>query len=256
MGISGLDDFLWAAGLIGHCALFAILLGKQRFHSFPVFSALIGFNILRTGLLFGIRGHYGDVLYSHTYWTLAIMDAGLQFALIVEVAGKVFRPQGRWAIDVRNKLLFWLILSVTIAAVLAHLQHPVGDDIFQVRALKIGYFSVILNAELFAGMIALSAEAGLNWKSHVASIAMGMAIFSFVNVVIELISRYGEAQTLHELLMFLTTIRRWLYLACELYWGYSLLQPEPSPRKMSPRMEGQISALHEAVIKRNRGWSE
>lgn len=124
--------------------------------------------------MFSIRSHYGDSLYSHTYWSLAILDAGLQFALIVEIAGKVFRPQGSWAIDVRGKLLLWLLVSFVIAVVLAELQHPKGDDALQVHALRIGFLSIILNAELFTGMMALSSQAGLNWKGHVASIATGL----------------------------------------------------------------------------------
>lgn len=256
MRISGLDDFLWAAGFVGHCALLLVLLGRKRFSKYPVFSALIGFSIFRTGALFSIRSHYGDTLYSHAYWVLALVDAGLQLALIFEIAGKVFRPLGKWAIDVRGKLLVCLLASIVVAAALAQIQNPAGNDLGQVLAVKIGFFSVVLNAELFAGMIALSSDAGLNWKSHIASIATGMAIYCFAGIVIELISRFGEAKTLDGLLGSLQMMRRWLYLACEVYWGYSLWQPEPSRRRMSHRMEGQVSALREAVIRRNGGWSK
>jgi hypothetical protein len=256
MRISGLDGFLWTAGLAGHFVLLAILLGRKRFNSYPAFSALIGFNILRTAVLFCIRGHYGDSLYNHIYWRLALVDAGLQLALIFEIASKVFRPRGIWAIDVRSKLLVSILGSIIIAAVLAHFQNPTRHDLVENLAIKMGYFSVLLNAELFTVMLVLSSLAGLNWRSHIASIATGMAVYCFLGILIELTSRFSEANTLRHLVISLQMVRRWLYLACEGYWSYSLRQPEPLPRRMSPRMEGQLSALREAVVRRNSGWSK
>jgi hypothetical protein len=35
------------------------------------------------------------------------------------------------------------------------------------------------------GWLALSSIAGLNWKSHVASISEGLAVYSFSNILIE-----------------------------------------------------------------------
>ncbi len=151
MAISGLDNFLWAAGFVGHCALFFVLAGRRRFRRYPAFSALIGFSILRTGVLFRLRNHYGDSLYSHTYWELAFADAGLQLALIFEIAGKVFRPLGKWAIDVRGKLLLWLLLSIVVAAALAKSQHLAGNDLVQVLAVKIGFFFGITQRRTFRG---------------------------------------------------------------------------------------------------------
>ena len=254
MRISGLDGFLWTAGLAGHLVLLAILLVKKRFGSYPVFSALIGFSILRTVVLFGLRSHYGDPLYNHTYWRLALVDAGLQLALILEIASKVFRPRGTWAVDVRSKLLVGILGSVVVAGVLAHLLAPTRHDLIENFAIKIGFFSVVLNAALFTVMIVLSSDAGLNWRSHIASIATGMAVYCFIGILIELVSRVSEANMLRDLLISLQMIRRWLYVACLVYWGYSLWRPEPSPRKMSPRMEGQVVALREAVMRRNSEW--
>src|SRR5580765_5203248 len=149
MGISGLNGFLWAAGFVANCVLLIVLFAKRRVSSYPAFSALIGFGVLRTVWLFRIRNHYGDPLYDHTYWGLALIDAGLQLALISELTVKVFRPHGRWAVDVRRKLLVGLLSSSVVAAILASLQNPSGADLVEKLAVKIGFFSVVLNAELF-----------------------------------------------------------------------------------------------------------
>ena len=256
MSITELEQFLWAAGFAGNCAVFLTLLFKKHMQVFPVFSALIGLGILRTIWLHSILNHYGDPLYSHTYYGLALVDAAVQLVLIYEIACKVFRRRGSWAIDIRSSLIVWAVVSVAGAAILTFLQHPDGADTFQVVSKKIGFFSVMLNAALFVGLLALSFKAGLNWRSHVAGIATGMAIYCFAGIPIELAARFGEAQAHEELVGRLSFGLQFIYLACQSYWVYSLLQPEPSPRRMSVRMEGQVDALRDAVVRRQGPWSD
>lgn len=256
MGITELNQFLWAAGFIGNCIVLGTLFYKKHIRAFPAFSALIGLGILRTVWLFCIRSHYREPLYSYTYYGFALVDAVAQLILIYEIARKVFRRRGTWAIDIRSSLIVWVIVSIVGAAILTYLQHPDGLDTFQRISKKLGFFSVMLNAALFVGLLALSFKAGLNWRSHVAGIATGMAIYCFAGIPIELASRFGEAQAHEELVGRLSLGLQLIYLACQSYWVYSLLQPEPSPRRMSLRMEGQVDALRDAVVRRQGPWSK
>ncbi len=256
MSITELKEFLWAAGFVGNCIVFWTLLYKRHIYIFPAFSALIGLGIVRTVWLFCIRSHYGDTLYSHTYYALALIDAAVQLLLIYEIARKVFRRSGSWAVDIRSNLIVWVMVSIAGAAILTYMQHPGGDDTFQMVSKKIGFFSVMLNAALFVGLVALSFKAGLNWRSHVAGIATGMAIYCFAGIPIELAARFGEAQAQEVLVGRLSMALQFIYLACQSYWVYSLLQPEPLPRRMSLRMEGQVAALRDAVVGRNESRSK
>jgi hypothetical protein len=256
MSITYLKEFLWAAGFVGNCIVFWTLLYKRHIYIFPAFSALIGLGVLRTVWLFCIRSHYGDQLYSHTYYGLALVDAAVQLLLIYEIARKVFRRRGSWAVDIRSSLIVWLLVSIAGAAILTYMQHPDGNDTVQVLSKKIGFFSVMLNAALFVGLLALSFKAGLNWRSHVAGIATGMAIYCFAGIPIELAARFGEAQAREVLVGRLSMALQFIYLACQSYWVYSLLQPEPLPRSMSLRMEGQVAALRDAVVGRHEPRSK
>ncbi len=256
MSITELKEFLWAAGFVGNCIVFLTLLYKRHIYTFPAFSALIGLGIVRTVWLFCIRSHYEEPLYSHTYYGLALIDAAVQLLLIYEIARKVFLRRGSWAVDVRFSLIVWVMVSIVGAAILTYLQHPGGDDTFQRVSKKIGFFSVMLNAALFVGLLALSFKAGLNWRSHVAGIATGMAIYSFAGIPIELAARFGEAQAREVLVDRLSMALQFIYLACQTYWVYSLLQPEALPRRMSLRMEGQVAALRDAVVGRQEPRSK
>jgi hypothetical protein len=251
MSITELKEFLWAAGFAGNWAVLGALFYKRHFRNFPAFFALISLGVLRTIWLYCIRSHYGDSLYSHTYYGLAFVDAVVQLLLIYEIARKVFRREGRWAADIRWSLLVWLLASFAGAGILTYMQHPHGDDFVQMTAKKIGFFSVMVNAALFVGLLVLSFKAGLNWRSQVAGIATGMAIYCFAGIPIELAARLEEAQARDALVGQFSIALQFIYLACQGYWVYSLVQPEPSPRTMTPRMEGQVTALRDALVRRN-----
>src|ERR1700689_4401083 len=99
MDLSLLDRALWAASFIGHAVLLLVLVVKGRWKTFPVFTSLIGFNILRDILLFSIYRHGSAQLYATVYWSAAILDLALQVSLVFEMARIVLKPTGTWIRD-------------------------------------------------------------------------------------------------------------------------------------------------------------
>jgi hypothetical protein len=256
VNISNLDGTLWAAGFVCHCALFAILLLRKLYKPFPVFSAFVGFSALRTVILFGLYHVSLRTLYLDTYWCLVAVDTLLQFGLIWEVASKVFRRRGSWVRDIRRQLICWTIASVAVATYLAFLNKQSGHGLFQNAVLLAGFFPAVLISELFVVMLAVSSDAGLDWRDHVASIAIGLAAFNFPAVVLETISSLHGFDANGYLDVRLQTARKLLYLACVVFWGYALWRREPASRTMSSRMEGQVLALRDAVIKEKSIWGD
>ena len=71
MHLSHLDSFFWLSGLVGHVTLLFVLLYRGRMRSFPLFTALIADNILKTTTLYLIypRAQTGySYAYFYTYW--------------------------------------------------------------------------------------------------------------------------------------------------------------------------------------------
>lgn len=256
MNVSETDGVLWAAGFVGHLILLGILLFGGRAKFYPIFTGFIAFSAARTVLLFSLWRFANAASYTDIYWALVAVDTSLQLALIWEIAGVVFKRRGSWAREVWRQLMVLSLVSIAGAVWLTHLQVTRGFGPFQMVVLKANYGAAVLMSALFAGMIALSSRACINWKSHVSAIATGMAVYSFSGILLEVTDNllgFGGHGTLFAALQ---TARKILYLACVIYWSYSLSRAEPPQRQMSPRMEGQLSALRDAIIRKSADWGE
>lgn len=251
MKLSSFAGILWAAGFVLDCALLAVLWIRRRGRSLPVFCTFIGFSAVRSLILFWLWRHSQWSLYRTLYFIFMAFDTCLQFGVIWEIASKVFRRRGAWAPDIRLKLAAWTTASVTLAGALVALQKPVAHSWMQDAVLRSNFFPSVLICELFVVMLVLSSEAGLNWRTHVASITFGLALYSFPAVVIFTIDNLHGFDGRGYLNGLLESARKEFYLACLAYWCYSLWRPDPGPRTMSPEMEGQVSAIRDALIRRH-----
>ncbi len=108
MNLSELDLLFWAREFfVANLVLLFVLFFRGRFRNFPIFTALITLNVARTIALFFIRRHNAQSAYFYTFWTLAVVDVGLQFGIVYEVSSKVFRPMGRWVPDLKKISSKW-----------------------------------------------------------------------------------------------------------------------------------------------------
>jgi hypothetical protein len=247
MDVAHIGRFLWAASFFLDFALLITLFFRHRASHFPAFTTLIIFNVARTISLFLILRSGTAAQYFYTFWSLAVVDTAIQFAIGYEVAVSVFRPMGKWARDIRHGFVFWTVISIFSAAALTKLQQVPRDPWFASPILKGSFFSVTFLTEIFVGMVALSSIAGLNWKSHVARIAEGLAIYSFSNILIEAANTvfgFGDAGHVYDTLQ---CVRKGLYVACVIYWNITLWLDAPPARSMTKNMKDQLSAIQEAV---------
>ena len=108
-------------------------------------------------------------------------------------------------------------------------------------------FAAALQSEILVAMVALSANANLPWKTHVAKIARGLGVFSLVSVLFECAQSYAGISRLLPTPTTLNHILISVYLGCVLYWIASLVRDEQPSRVMTPEMRAQIFALRSQV---------
>ena len=185
MHLSRLDFILWAATFVGHMALLCVLVRRRRAVRYPIFTALIAADIARSITLYLVFDLGTAKQYSYTYWSLAIVDIVLQFAVVYEIAVHTFRPLGCWARDLRAHLVGLICLSLAVAVGLTWLASPPARTILDAVVIKGKFFSSVCMIELFVGMLALSATAGLPWRSHTSRISEGFGVYSMVCVLID-----------------------------------------------------------------------
>lgn len=246
MHLSHLDSFFWLSGLVGHIALLFVLLYRGRMRSFPLFTALIADNILKTTTLYLIypRAQTGySYAYFYTYWGFGVLDVLLQLAVAYEIASHVFRPLGAWASDLRRHLIWLVICSLFVAMALAWLSSPRTYHWREVVVMRGSLFSAALLAELFVGMTALSVTAGLPWKTYVARIAQGLGIYSVFCIVVAAGHSYFGMANGTTASMILSGARKSLYLLCLVYWIITLYRREPQQERLPDEIESYLKLL-------------
>ena len=243
MHLSGLDFVFWVCAFAGHLVLLCVLLFRHRMRRYPFFSALIFSNLARTLVLYEVYRTGTARTYYLWYWSMAVLDTALQFAVLYEVASIVFRPAGPWARDVRRGW-FWLIGgAVLIASFLTWLAAPVASLWQGMLVVKGSFFFTVLMSELFVGMVSLSITAGLPWRTHVARIAQGLGTYSLIDLLIEAAhTLFGRGYTSHTDTT-LSHLRVAVYLGCLLYWIVTLWQEAPHSRVLPFWMSEKLPRL-------------
>lgn len=243
MNLTGVDNLLWALSFIGHWILLAVLVLRRRAGFFPVFTALISFNIVRTIMLFFTLRLGSRESYFYVYWTLAIVDVGFQLAIAYELASKVFRPVGSWVPDVRRSFLVIAVASVAVAGGMTWLAAPPATMLQTAIVIRGDFFASALMSEVFVAMVALSVTLGLPWRTHVARLAQGLGVFSIYGIFTGAAHSYLAADPVVQSLRLLSRARIVLYLGCIAYWSVTLARKEPEPRKMPEQLRDELRRL-------------
>jgi hypothetical protein len=247
MQLSVLDVVLWILTFVEHLILLCVLL---RIHRLPIFTCLIGLNVLRTIVLFLLRTHGPSGSYFYAYWSLAVVDVTLQLGIVYELARSVFSPTGTWALQAKRDLATWVCLSVMVAASLSQVPKPSSEFFLQVIILKLSFFSAALLSELFIGMLVLSARARLSWSDDAAKIASGFAIYSLATLLVETANTFFGLGDSGSIYSSLSRIRIAVYAGCAGYWIASLLPSIRTSRQIPEHIERQASAVSGALASR------
>jgi hypothetical protein len=245
MHLTGTILLFWAAGLTAHGLLLVVLCTRHRVKTFPIFTALIGTNIVNSIALYEIALHGTKHSYFIAYFSFAILDLALQLSVTYELASDTFCPTGTWAPDVRKGFLILVLASIVIAAILACLPAPPERILLGTLLDRGSLFSSALQCELLVGMLAFSATASLPWKTHVARIAQGLGFFSLISLLTEA----GHSVLARNTVAFesLTYVRMTTYLLCASYWIVMLWLEAPAPQELPEETRRQLFTLQRRV---------
>jgi hypothetical protein len=241
--LTGLDLLFWAAGFAANLGLLFVLWYRRRARVFPFFTALITLNVGRTIVLYLVLRYAAENTYFYTYWSLIVLDTTLQLCVVYEIASRVFRPLDMWAPDLRTSFIWLMGLSLAVAFGLTWLASPPARTWILAFATKGNLFAAALLSELFVAMMALSINAGLPWKTHVAKIAQGLGAYSLVTVLIESGHSYFGAGRELPAFIVLSHVRMAAYLGCVTYWMITLWGEERLARRMTEEMREKMFTL-------------
>ncbi len=245
MLLSSLDNVLWAASLVGHAALFVVLVYRKRFLRLPVFSAFAIFEALRTILLFVVYKYGTRHGYFLAYWISGGVDYVFQVALVFEVALDVLRPTGLWVLDSRRYFLRWgtagLIMSAAVAMMMGPPQAK-GLDLWDVR---ITVFTSMLTCQLFLAMTLSANRLMLRWSDPAVAVAQGLSLWALI-ALIEDLGHVALGWNHH--FVFLVNVRMFAYLAMLGYWITVFWLPYRKEAKAPTEEQmAMLMSLHQQV---------
>ena len=240
MEVSLTAKLLWAAGFVEHATLLFVLIRCGRWRTFPVFTTLIGYNVLRTILLVSAwkTGHIN--WYFRIYTIGTFLDLAFQLGVILELARVVLKPTGTWVRDAGKMFLIYGIAGAVIAVAIAYAINPISSSSLEFWLERGNLFSAMLTLELFAAMLFASARLGLVGSSHVMRLGQGWAIWAAADLIAEAAySHYGHSW---QGVMF-DYVRTGTYFLIVVYWIVTLWRPEPKRRTLSPEMQSYLDGL-------------
>lgn len=243
MHLTAVDLFYWTAGFLGHLILLMVLWLRRRVREFPIFTSWVASNLARTITLAAIARFGGKATYYYSYWSLAVIDASLQFGIVYEMYFLTFRPLGVWAKDVRKAFVWLLAFSLIAALSLAQTAKPQTRFWVQSVTLWGNLFSSAWMSELFVGMAALCVKVGIPWRTHVARISQGLGVYSLFGILIGAANVYFGLDREVRTYALLAHFRMTVYLLCLLYWVLMLWNNAPDPKEMSVELHQQLAQI-------------
>ena len=244
MNVTTLQNVLWAAGFIGHVALLAVLLGRSRWRTFPLFTSMIAYQIMVSLALFLISRYGSHHAYFLGYWILALGDYAFQVALVFEIARHVFRPAGTWVRDTRRDLVLWSATGTLFAAGLCFALSPPAVKGLDLWVFRATLFTSLLTCELFVSVSAAANRLALRWRSHVMTLGAGLAAWAVIAVLGD-VAHFATGWR-KELLIF-DQVRMYVYLGVLFFWVVSFWQPEEEHAPAPPDLNEYILSLHQQV---------
>lgn len=215
------NHLIWAAGLLGHLVLLAVLFMRKRVARFPWFTLLIIFYLLRSIGLVAALHFSGHPAHLFASMIIDLTDVLLQCAVLAELTWNALQPLG----GIRRFTLPLLLLASGILIVMR--LAPSGHSSPRTILILMHFLLSVLMVEWAIVLAFLLRPLRLSWRSHVAAISFGFGIYSAA-----LLAGGGYFTTGREMsdYVFFSFFRISVYLLILLFWSVSLWFAEPRSR--------------------------
>lgn len=248
-GLSLVAILLWAASFGMNVLLLAVLAGKKRWREVPWFAGWISFSILTTATLYLGRQYGSAGLYKGLYWGSAFLDVALQLAVIMEIAGFVFRREKGWVGDTRKKLGGSAVVITAVALLLALSITPAASSARDALYSRASLFVTILVTGLFMAVMAVSQQAGVSWRSIVIREGLGFLILNLTSFITDTLHAYWRTA---EHFGDLEYVRISFYIGTLAYWVVVFWLPEKAPTVLDEKTRNALQDFRSELEYKSR----
>lgn len=220
--MNGLMYFNWFLGPVLEATLLAFMIRRNLRATFPRFFTYILFQVIKSGVLFGIYHYYHDN-YFDAYWAGNAVSILLAVTVMDEIWKNLFH--GYAGIQDLGSILFrWAcVVMFLIAIASAFPGRENNADRLVAAVLAFDRSMRLMQCGLFFLVLLLCRLLKHFWRHHVFGIALGFGIFASVELIlVSILSRFGSNQ-----IALISLIKSATYNAVTLLWISYLRQPSP-----------------------------
>jgi hypothetical protein len=229
------DNSILLAGLVGEVTVCAFLLYRRVWRILPLFCVYIAWSLVVDIafmiILWELPSHY-----NRFYIVESIVDAILQFAVLVELVWSVLRPV-RSSLPRGTMVLLIVLVGVAGLAIwpLAGLARPQNLTYLSGGLFQSQETFAILRVAFFLVMAGFSQILSIGWKNRELQVATGLGFYSIVSLLVTV---------LHSHQLWQDPSYSWLdravvvcYVGTMSYWAFSFATKEQQRKEFSPQMQ-------------------
>jgi hypothetical protein len=233
---SFLWHYLWIAPHALQIIIAIVMIRRRLFREFPVFLSYTIFQIVQEGTLF-VLDHSPAVSgyqYLCVYWVGLAISIALRFAVISEIFSSVFTNYPGLK-ELSHVLFRWATVVLLLIAIVVAVHAPADGSVPIVSGIHVLDRAVaVMQSGLLLLLVGFSSYFGLSWRSFTYGIAIGLAIFSSVDLATEAIRTGPVAGYVFDFVTMAT------YHCCVMIWLVYLLVPETGKRQVKELPESNL----------------
>jgi hypothetical protein len=222
--------YLWIAPHVLLAVVAVLMIRKKLFTEFPIFLSYAVFEVAQCAVLVTLtfipsvsprQYYYADLVST-------IISTALRFGVINEIFQNVFRNYSALS-GLGKVLLRWATaLLMLVGAVAAAYASSNSLDRLLATLYVSGLAMNLVQCGLLLLLFIFSRSFGLSWRNYVFGIALGLGLYSAIELVNTTVqSQFGPSLTLGNI-RFLNLLLMGTYHAAVLVWIAYLLAPEPA----------------------------
>lgn len=240
----------WLVGPVLQLTLLLFMVRRKLHTVFPRFFSYVVFQIVKTGILFGIY-RYHQENYFDAYWTGNAISVLLSVTVMDEILHNLLKQYG--GIQRLTTLIFrWACgLLLLLSMVTAFSSQQTGSDRVISVVLAFDRSVRFMQCGLFFLLLILCRLLRNCWRQHVFGIALGFGIFASIELIlVSIVMYFGEGGS-----AIISLFKSAAYNAVTLLWAVYLSRPSESIAALDLRPQADTQSLA-LVVPTQAGTSE
>lgn len=173
---------IWFIGSGLELVLVGVLLVGKTWRKFPLFTTYACFNLFETVLTYAVARSGIGILYFFVYWISEAIAMLLGLAVVYEIFNSLFYHHEALRKIARTVFRGALVLLLLLGIIVLAFQ-PSADTSIARIVMVTAEATRIIEVGLLMFLFLFSSAFGLHWRTHVFGIALGLGVFTAVDLV-------------------------------------------------------------------------